>query len=77
MNKNNLNFECLKNLGKEDDYNLGLRIYRQMKINGLANTFDYIELELLLSQYYFGIAAEHDLHAFLKRIGANVLETIN
>lgn len=44
MNKNNLNLECLKNLGKKYDYNLCLRIYRQMKINGLANTFDYIKL---------------------------------
>lgn len=67
--KNKLN--SLKNINKENDYNLAIHIWQEMQDNELTNIWDYDELSILINQYYIGNDAAHDLHDFLVSRGAN------
>ena len=69
----NITLLSLKNLGKERDYDLGLRIFREMDKKGLNTTEMYKYLSYLLERYYYYNTIHDDLHDFLKSIGANVL----
>lgn len=75
MKENKVILESLKNLDKEDDYNLAVNIWQEMGDKGLIDTWNYKELNTLLMLYIYGLDKDNDLHDFIKRIGANVLET--
>lgn len=75
MKENKVILESLKNLDKEDDYNLAVNIWQEMGDKGLTDTWNYKELNTLLMLYISGLDKDNDLHDFIKRIGANVLET--
>ena len=75
MKENKVILESLKNLDKEDDYNLAVNIWQEMGDKGLTDTWNYKELNTLLMLYIYGLDKDNDLHDFIKRIGANVLET--
>lgn len=75
MKENKVILESLKNLDKENDYKLAVNIWQEMGDKGLTDTWNYKELNTLLMLYIYGLDKDNDLHDFIKRIGANVLET--
>lgn len=75
MENKKVNLDSFKNLDGKDDYHLGLDILREMAEKGLKNSWNYEELKIFILEYAYGLSVCDDLHDFLKRNGANVLES--
>ncbi len=67
--------KSIKNIYKENDYDLAIRVWQEMQDLCLTSIWDYDELTILITEYYIGNDAAYYLHEFLVSRGANSIET--